>query len=77
MVTDRHCIYKREVVLENKLRQNNIEYEQLKARLIDAVSIDEALKDIFVKGFAEPRLRQKLDWKMRKMKDIRNLKFTI
>ena len=44
---------------------------------IDAVSIDEALKDIFVKGIADPRLRQKLDWKKRKMKDIRNQKFTI
>ena len=44
---------------------------------IDAVSIDEALKDIFVKGIADPRLRQKLDWKKFKMKDIRNQKFTI
>ena len=40
-------------------------------------SLDEVLKENFIKGILDPRLRLKLEWKRRKMKEIKNQVFTI
>ena len=40
-------------------------------------SLDEVLKENFIKGILDPRLRQKLEWKRRKMRELKNKEFTI
>ena len=40
-------------------------------------SLDEVLKENFIKGILDPRLRQKLEWKRRKMRELKNEEFTI
>ena len=39
--------------------------------------MDEVLKENFIKGILDPRLRQKLEWKRRKMRELKNEEFTI
>ena len=45
--------------------------------MVSLESLDEVLKENFIKGILDPRLRIKLKWKQRKMLEIKNQAFTI
>ena len=45
--------------------------------MVSLESLDEVLKENFIKGILDPRLRLKLEWKRRKMLEIKNQAFTI
>ena len=45
--------------------------------MVSLESLDEVLKENFIKGILDPRLRLKLEWKRRKMREIKNQLFTI